>query len=955
VAIDTVEMGGVSCDVWDFAGQEVYYHGHKLFMTSRCVYVLVTRAPVAVECFPAADESALDFAVRLAVDGWVRQIHCRAPSATIVAVVTHSNRRDAEGAALHARFAAAVGIELKRLRDALNKELRIEWEEISARLDDLRHSNGDGAMLERLEKRQQAIRDSNAKTNEVAQLNLVLDGNTPFCVDCRSGEGVVSLKEALIEKFKQQWFFNEQFPRVWTHVLDVAKRWTSSRRVSLVDLDAFVVSACESFKEKLHGTKMLEVEAVRGGMRFWASQMELVLMASARAGRVVVFPQPRQLIDVITPLLHHDIKRKVRGQGLQLQVDDFESRGVLREELLRELWWECVADDARADVVALLQEANIISPFVDERESRGVKIYVVPAQIVPHDVDMSSVAALLDTCQLLSVQYDLTSLPREVSEGIRCRLWLRHFCTLRRTHHVVNTPRQVVLHSDRDLESDFGSIRFGEEPPSIQVLATGRGMLRLCCGVVESLTSCDSFVGIRVKRIEVGWGDSEGRRLRWKLKGEVQLEDVLGVRTLMEKTLAKDGVRELPLSRVLRLEGQSDWDEQIFFSHKWGDWTDTSNLVRLLRSEVHHSTPLQTWCDFDVFPDARDVIGTNFRNGMTAAINACKVVVLFLTKEYLGSDNCLFEAESAFATGRVVIPLAFDDDVQLGSNYWQAGDRNWSAVHRKRVARLHQRLRLAAAVCDAREWKSSWSHQVEGLRCALAGVGRGPEGRHAVDVFLESVLKPAMAKPHRKKRWDEALSAFEACCDDRAVAAQRVLGVPRELEEQLFDRLAVNGGRYAHKYELYRGLLDVGVTQGDITRVCGDDNRLSKEDFVQWVRSFGAAQTRGSVVAPSLTAPFEVSPGQVEGVARLDVAPSFSILANALRGHLTLRQYEQALRSAGLNDGIIADFGERDVFRIIDDALPSILLAHRSLIKSAIVREKGGRAELSKKRHRPAK
>jgi hypothetical protein len=54
VAIDAVEMGGVSCDVWDFAGQEVYYHGHKLFMTARCVYVLVTRAPVAVECVPVA-------------------------------------------------------------------------------------------------------------------------------------------------------------------------------------------------------------------------------------------------------------------------------------------------------------------------------------------------------------------------------------------------------------------------------------------------------------------------------------------------------------------------------------------------------------------------------------------------------------------------------------------------------------------------------------------------------------------------------------------------------------------------------------------------------------------------------------------------------------------------------------------------------------------------------------
>jgi hypothetical protein len=131
VAIHLVELDGVDCAMWDFAGQDVYNDGRKLLLSSRCGYSLVMRAPVAVECFDTRDDRPLMDCVKPAADGWVRQVQGRAPKAAIVPNVTHSaSFRHQDHRALNSRFVDLVGRRLKELEDALNDGLAGEWREL---------------------------------------------------------------------------------------------------------------------------------------------------------------------------------------------------------------------------------------------------------------------------------------------------------------------------------------------------------------------------------------------------------------------------------------------------------------------------------------------------------------------------------------------------------------------------------------------------------------------------------------------------------------------------------------------------------------------------------------------------------------------------------------------------------------------------------------------------------
>jgi hypothetical protein len=92
-------------------------------------------------------------------------------------------------------------------------------------------------------------------------------------------------------------------------------------------------------------------------------------------------------------------------------------------------------------------------------------------------------------------------------------------------------------------------------------------------------------------------GDKE--REVWVARNVTRIESAVGV-LMMAKYFSRQLSEQL-VSNIFGWYGSGGWGESGFFSHKWGDWTDTSGLVRLLREELH-ATPLQTWCDFDIFP-----------------------------------------------------------------------------------------------------------------------------------------------------------------------------------------------------------------------------------------------------------------------------------------------------------------------------------------------------------------
>jgi hypothetical protein len=82
---------------------------------------------------------------------------------------------------------------------------------------------------------------------------------------------------------------------------------------------------------------------------------------------------------------------------LKSQTAVFQSRGVLRRELVEKLQEGKVAADCRDGDVALLQDADIIAPSTFELNDAAMKVNVVPAQIIAHYVDTTRLAAALNT------------------------------------------------------------------------------------------------------------------------------------------------------------------------------------------------------------------------------------------------------------------------------------------------------------------------------------------------------------------------------------------------------------------------------------------------------------------------------------------------------------------------------------------------------------------------------
>ena len=100
----------------------------------------------------------------------------------------------------------------------------------------------------------------------------------------------------------------------------------------------------------------------------------------------------------------------------------------------------------------------------------------------------------------------------------------------------------------------------------------------------------------------------------------------------------------------------------FFFSYNWGvqeEVKSVQNLIEKLGFE-------------DFFFDIRNLnIGDELEPRLKSAINSSKVVLLFLTPEYLKSKNCNLELIEAFENGKPkIVPIIMK---QCQNNDWPSG------------------------------------------------------------------------------------------------------------------------------------------------------------------------------------------------------------------------------------------------------------------------------------------
>jgi len=84
VGVDVIERwrptdsGDLELHVWDLGGQTIYQSVHSLFLSRRCIYLLVFEA----------DKDASDEVFTTGVEPWLRLIHSRVPGAHVLLACT---------------------------------------------------------------------------------------------------------------------------------------------------------------------------------------------------------------------------------------------------------------------------------------------------------------------------------------------------------------------------------------------------------------------------------------------------------------------------------------------------------------------------------------------------------------------------------------------------------------------------------------------------------------------------------------------------------------------------------------------------------------------------------------------------------------------------------------------------------------------------------------------------
>ena len=352
----------VTCQVCDFAGQEIYHLSHTLHFTRRCLYLLMWTTHKFSQSGAAIALAVGDVVGPLKC--WLQLLAAHVPEANVVVVGTHCKVDPEAFKVMQERVDSALREEMERLRFIAEEEAKAtrailndqtskvcnlvrEVEEklletnIALRApqhDDspLRHEeflravaalspHPPRSLLLKAEALLESARELSRTRLRLGRLHGVHDGSTPaasarvahvklvragsFAVDSVEGVGVAELLRAIEATCRDSEalpFMGEQVPVSWLQVkealkLDVVRQRVGDCVVSVGEAAVRVRAALQQgqFDFDVEGARALPVEDVRSCLEFW-SLLGRVFVYSGYFLRDVRF-----VIELLKPLVHH--------------------------------------------------------------------------------------------------------------------------------------------------------------------------------------------------------------------------------------------------------------------------------------------------------------------------------------------------------------------------------------------------------------------------------------------------------------------------------------------------------------------------------------------------------------------------------------------------------------------------------------------------------------------------
>ncbi len=349
----------ITCQVCDFAGQEIYYFSHTMHFTRRCLYVLMW-TPHKFSESGAAQELALDDIVS-PMKQWLQLLATNVPEANVLLVGTHCRVQPDKFEAMRVLVERQVLAELQRLRIVANAESASTREvfrrqlassqklldqitsdmsfsqmqltvpllnlaDVDAFVKQLRQARpvAKRGLMQKAKLLLQTVTELTRTQERICRLHGVYDGSFPqasaplaylnlvnersFAVDSVDGFGVLELLEVTEVTCRDTQalpFMGEAVPQSWlqvVHALHQAQDSIGDCVMPLPEALSKVHAALRSRPEaEVKLARCLDSKSLQCSLEFW-SLLGKVFVHDGHFLR-----HPRLVIDLLRPLVHHDV------------------------------------------------------------------------------------------------------------------------------------------------------------------------------------------------------------------------------------------------------------------------------------------------------------------------------------------------------------------------------------------------------------------------------------------------------------------------------------------------------------------------------------------------------------------------------------------------------------------------------------------------------------------------
>ncbi|EKX37649.1 hypothetical protein GUITHDRAFT_116126 [Guillardia theta CCMP2712] len=290
---------GLTFDVMDFGGQEVYGKTNQYFIVRRALYLLVWNVRTTRDEMSAGGAAGSMKELRAMISTWLRTLQARVPGASVMLVATHI---DIAGQ-------SEIEDQSEEVRKCVQEELKKMSEE---------------------------------EDENILPLHVIREGGS-FRVNCLEGEGIKELRASVCQAAKELLWWNESIPRPYLklrHAVEVQSKNEPYLKVEQY-LKMLKEAEVEEKEEKIVTSFLHDM----GVLKYFGRELKAMHSREAESKYSVedtVFIDIEWMIDVFKGVMRHDWRHLLdffhQDPTKSKKTKKLLHLGIIDEDMFEYLW-----------------------------------------------------------------------------------------------------------------------------------------------------------------------------------------------------------------------------------------------------------------------------------------------------------------------------------------------------------------------------------------------------------------------------------------------------------------------------------------------------------------------------------------------------------------------------------------------------------------------------------------